>query len=63
MMMSDDFGEDSFGAKAARERINEQLQEMVDSHNILAFIKVRRARLWTIRFHRQSYETLRPRGL
>lgn len=42
MMMSDDFDEDemSFGAKAMQERTNAELQEMVDSHNIIAFIKV-----------------------
>lgn len=39
-MMSDEFGEDSFGAKAMQERTNAELQEMVSSHNILAFIKV-----------------------
>eukprot|EP00903_Cladosiphon_okamuranus_P010161 g9621.t1 len=37
--MSDDFDGDSFGAKAIKERTNAELQEMVDSHNILAFIK------------------------
>lgn len=31
---------ESFGAKAMRERTNAELQEMVSSHNILAFIKV-----------------------
>lgn len=36
----DDDGGESFGAKAMRERTNAQLQEMVSSHNILAFIKV-----------------------
>lgn len=41
--MSDDFGEDSFGAKAIQERTNAELQEMVSSHNILAFIKVKHA--------------------
>lgn len=41
-MMSDDFDEDdmSFGAKAMQERTNAELQGMVDSHNIIAFIKV-----------------------
>lgn len=39
-MMSDDFSGDSFGAKAMQERTNAELQEMVSSHNILAFIKV-----------------------
>ncbi|CAM9803563.1 unnamed protein product [Laminaria digitata] len=41
MMMSDDFAEDemSFGAKAMQERTNAELQGMVDSHNIIAFIK------------------------
>lgn len=40
--MSDDFAEDemSFGAKAMQERTNAELQGMVDSHNIIAFIKV-----------------------
>lgn len=41
-MMSDDYDEDemSFGAKAMQERTNAELQEMVDSHSIIAFIKV-----------------------
>lgn len=39
--VSDDFGEDSFGAKAIKERTNAELQDMVSSHNILAFIKVK----------------------
>lgn len=40
-MMSEDFGEeDSFGARAMQERTHAELQEMVSSHNILAFIKV-----------------------
>lgn len=41
-MMSDDFDEDgmSFGGKAMQERTNAELQGMVDSHNIIAFIKV-----------------------
>ncbi|CAN0147293.1 unnamed protein product, partial [Ectocarpus sp. 4 AP-2014] len=39
-MMSEDFGEeDSFGARAMQERTRVELQEMVSSHNILAFIK------------------------
>lgn len=38
--MSDDFSGDSFGAKAMQERTNAELQGMVSSHNILAFIKV-----------------------
>ncbi|CAM9466263.1 unnamed protein product [Pylaiella littoralis] len=38
-MMSDDFSGDSFGAKAMKERTDAELQEMVSSHNILAFIK------------------------
>ncbi|CAM9317929.1 unnamed protein product, partial [Ectocarpus sp. 13 AM-2016] len=39
-MMSGDFGEeDSFGARAMQERTHAELQEMVSSHNILAFIK------------------------
>lgn len=38
--MSDDFSGDSFGAKAMQERTKAELQEMVSSHNILAFIKV-----------------------
>ncbi|CAN0364209.1 unnamed protein product [Ectocarpus sp. 12 AP-2014] len=39
-MMSEDFGEeDSFGARAMQERTRAELQEMVSSHNILAFIK------------------------
>lgn len=42
-MMSDDFSGDSFGAKAMQERTNAELQEMVSSHNILAFIKVKHA--------------------
>ena len=42
-MMSDDFDEDgmSFGEKAMQERTNAELQGMVDSHNIIAFIKVK----------------------
>ncbi len=41
--MSDDFSGESFGAKAMQERTNAEIQEMVSSHNILAFIKVREA--------------------
>lgn len=42
-MMSDDYDEDdmSFGAKAMQERTNAELQGMVDSHSIIAFIKVK----------------------
>lgn len=36
----EDSGVMSFGAKAMQDRTNTELQEMVSSHNILAFIKV-----------------------
>lgn len=45
LAMSDDFDGNSFGVKAMQERTNAELQEMLDSHNILAFIKVKHARL------------------
>lgn len=44
MMLGDDEDEDdemSFGAKAARERTHAELNDIISSHNILAFIKVK----------------------